>query len=251
MPNMLLGTLLMLLLAASLGEAVPPAYRSRVEEKANTPAASSAPPVYVSPAPGSYTIPIRKVGNALLVDVLLNDTLTVTMPIDTGASSTCIAPSVARRLHLNPQQADILPVQTANGIILVPTTEVSSVSVGGATVRGVEVIVQNTGGAGLLGMSFLEHFHVSIDVPSGHMVLTPLSTTSGDIQAPDHAEDWWRQRFRFYRQVLGNIDVFLREKTLPPTRRSQLERQRQVFQHKLEALDHKATLAAIPRQWRY
>lgn len=147
MPNMLFGTLLMLLLAASLGEAVPPAYRSRVEEKANTPAASSAPPVYVSPAPGSYTIPIRKVGNALLVDVLLNDTLTVTMPIDTGASSTCIAPSVARRLHLNPQQADILPVQTANGIILVPTTEVSSVSVGGATVRGVEVIVQNTGGA--------------------------------------------------------------------------------------------------------
>jgi clan AA aspartic protease (TIGR02281 family) len=235
--------------------AVPPEYRNQVEERTGSPAAaspSSPAPAPEASAPVSYTIPLHKVGNALFVDVVLNDSLKARLLVDTGATDTVISQQLAQQLRLDPRDADIMPVSTANGVVLVPVTKVQSMSVGGATAHDVDVSVHDVGlPGGLLGMSFLDNFQVSINVTEGKMVLTTLAAVPGETPFRGRPEDWWRSRFRFYRQAIAGIETYLKDKKPAPPLRARLEKSLGFLQQKLAALERQATLAAVPRQWRY
>ena len=97
----------------------------------------------VTPMPQSFRVPLQRIGNAFFVDAVVNDSAKVRLQVDTGASQTVILPKLAERLRLDMDRADILPVETANGVVLTRLTQVESITVGDATVRDVDVIVHD------------------------------------------------------------------------------------------------------------
>src|SRR5262245_20806579 len=89
---------------------IPPEHRDRIEEKAGlTSTSRSAPaPRRVTPerrpsvpAPLSYVVPLRRDGNAMLVEALVSGTVRTHLLLDTGAEFTVLSTAVARRLALN------------------------------------------------------------------------------------------------------------------------------------------------------
>lgn len=238
-------------------EAVPPAYRDQVEDKTSIlpplrpPEAPNTSPSLSPSPPASYAVPLHRVGNALFVDTTLNDSVKARLLLDTGATSTLISPALAQQLRLKPDDADLIPVQTANGSVLVPVTQVEAITVGGATVRDVDVVVHNAGGDGLLGMSFLSNFQVTINAAEGKMLLKTLPNLPGVTLYGGRPEGWWKHQFRFYRDVIAAIEAHPKQHPTSRLEKAQLEKTLRLFQQKLEALDRKATLAAVPRQWRY
>jgi clan AA aspartic protease (TIGR02281 family) len=184
--------------------------------------------------------------------VVLNGSLTARLLVDTGATNTMISPTLAQQLRLDPRDTDIMPVQTANGVTLVPITKVQSMSVGGATAYDVDVSVHDAGlPGGLLGMSFLDNFQVSLNVTEGTMRLTTLTADAGETLYSGRPEAWWRSRFSFYRQAIASFETYLQEQRPNPQLKAKLEKSLRFFQQKLATLDYKATLAAVPRHWRY
>ncbi len=110
----------------------------------------------------------RRNGN-YLVSVLLNDSIEITLLIDTGASTTSLTPSVLVQAGLSSttfNRRRIL-VNTANGQIEVPVLNVDQLSISGFRVGDLDIIVlpmDNIPGVdGLLGMNYLRHFEFIID----------------------------------------------------------------------------------------
>jgi clan AA aspartic protease (TIGR02281 family) len=238
-------------------DAVPAEYRQQVEEKTTiTPserlqtAPPSALPAATRPEAGtSYVVPLRRVGNTMTTEVVLNGVLKLSLMVDTGASLTLLSTATAKRLALNLEDTTVLPLRSVSGIFLAPLTKLNSLAVGNATVRDVDVVVYDMSSGtedGLLGMSFLDNFQVTIDATKGQMTLSPLSAAPGEALYDDRPEEWWRRKFRYFRQQIALLDDYLRQHASP-----KLTRTRQYFQAELEALERKASLAAVPRQWRY
>jgi clan AA aspartic protease (TIGR02281 family) len=240
--------------------AIPPAYRHQIDElpealqpesmPPSTPASPASHPASpATPAPQSYRVPLQRIGNAFFVDAVVNDSAKVRLHVDTGATQTVILPKLAERLRLDLDRADILPVETANGVVLTRLTQVRSITVGDATVRDVDVIVHDvelSRSDGLLGMSFLGRFQVTLDTSRNIMILTSLPETNGLEAHGGRSETWWKNQFRFYRHSIARIQEQLQEQSTP-----ELQRTLRFLKDKLSALEHKASLASVPRHWRY
>ena len=240
--------------------AVPPEYRHQVEARGRTPAPSQrsvdiqeSPPAPLSAADTAvnkhYTVPIRRAGSIMLVDVVLDNFLQSQLLVDTGATFTVISKALARRLALNLDNAAVIPLQSVSGVFLAPLTKVKSITVGEAIAHDVEVVVHDiaqdsTGG--LLGMSFLDNFQVTINTTTEIMTLSTMTPPPGETLYGGRSEDWWRRKFRFYRRQI----VFL-EEVLGKQPSAKLSKSLRYFQAELDTLDRQASLAAVPRQWRY
>ena len=239
--------------------AVPPQYRDQVEERKSTltDAARTQQDTTTLAAPQmsavstQYDVPLHGDGGALFVDVLLNNTLQARLHLDTGATYTVLSHALAQQLRLNLAHADIIPLTTANGVILAAVLEIDSISVNGATVHDVDVVVHDTGGAGLLGMSFLSNFDVSLNTRERKMVLTTTASTPDTPTYDGRSEDWWRNRFAFYRRAITDIDAYLKNRQATHLERSKLASALQLYRQKLSTLERKASQAAVPRHWRY
>lgn len=117
-------------------------------------------------------------GNQIIVNALINNIALVRLVVDTGASIVVISKETAGRLGVPSEEgageeieiimADGTPVN-ARAIVL------KSIKVGDAEVGNVQAaILENNvaGGAdGLLGMSFLSNFIISVDVSSNKLIL--------------------------------------------------------------------------------
>jgi clan AA aspartic protease (TIGR02281 family) len=108
----------------------------------------------------------------VVVDAVLNRRLTVPMLLDTGADFTVLTKQVARDLRLS--SLDHLPMQefkTAGGSVRFPIATLQSLRVGTAEARDVEVAIDIEGHMpmGLLGMTFLRHFKVTVDHQRGQV----------------------------------------------------------------------------------
>jgi clan AA aspartic protease (TIGR02281 family) len=124
--------------------------------------------------PGSIKMTPTKPGGTVVVDVLLNRRLTVPMLLDTGADFTVLTKQMARDLRL--ASLHHLPTQefkTAGGSIRLPIATVQSLRVGTAEAHDVEVAIDIDGhmAIGLLGMTFLRHFKVTVDHQRGQITL--------------------------------------------------------------------------------
>jgi clan AA aspartic protease (TIGR02281 family) len=240
-------------------DAVPAPYRDQIKTSSEPdlpppqprlqPQAPQAVPVRTPHAPQGIVAPLQRVGNAMLVQAMLNGFVQAPLVVDTGAAFTVISIASARRLGLDLQRAAVIPMQSVSGPFLARLTKVRSISVGGATVDDVEVIVHDTSpgeNVGLLGMSFLDSFQVTISAASNAMRLTPLQQDTSSEWFGGKPEDWWRRKFRFYRQQLAQIDAYLASNPLP-----ELEQTRWYFRAELASLERRASRAAVPRKWRY
>jgi clan AA aspartic protease (TIGR02281 family) len=237
---------------------IPSEYRDRMEERTTPPSLAHrvlppqqvAPESLVRPAPptsAGYTVPLHRDGNAMLVEAVVGGTVPARLLLDTGAEFTVLSTAAARRLALNLSNAAVIPLRSASGIFFAPMLKVPSIAVGEATVADVEVIVHDAtpGLDGLLGMSFLDNFLVTISTSTERLVLTPLADEAETEWYGGHPKDWWIRKFRFYRIQIDSLRQYLTGRYAP-----ELERTLRYFRTEMETLDRQALQAGVPRHWR-
>lgn len=140
------------------------------------PVAQPEPPAE-SPAAGDMKVPVFRAGRSLLVHVRLNDARDVRLIVDTGADLTILSSSVANELGLvSSAEGRRVTLTTAGGSVQADLIRVPRVSVGSAEVTNMTAAVHDLpdapGGAdGLLGLSFLEKFLVTLDAQKGELSL--------------------------------------------------------------------------------
>ncbi len=130
----------------------------------------------------SFVVPLKRAGNAFFAEVTFNGFVRVPLMVDTGAALTVIATKTAHRLGLNLDHAAMIPMRSASGVFLAHLTKVRSMKVGNAIIKDVEVVVHDIAPGreqGLLGMSFLDHFNVTIHTLQDVMNLKPLDQVAG------------------------------------------------------------------------
>jgi clan AA aspartic protease (TIGR02281 family) len=116
-------------------------------------------------ATGSPMPPSGRV-RPIIVEALLNRQVSVPLMLDTGASYTVLTRQTAQDLGITglerlPKQ----PFLTPGGKILSPVTTLKSIRVGTVEAKDVAVAIDVEGHlpVGLLGMTFLRHFKVTVD----------------------------------------------------------------------------------------
>lgn len=102
-------------------------------------------------------------------------TLHAKLVLDTGASFMVLPWWMARGLDLKIDPQQIISTTTASSLETVPFTFISKVIVLGKTVKNVGCIIKDlppeSGVDGLLGLSFLRNFKLSIDFRAGLLAL--------------------------------------------------------------------------------
>jgi hypothetical protein len=118
-------------------------------------------------------------------------------------------------------------------------------AVGEAVVHDVEVVIHDAtpGLGGLLGMSFLEHFHFSMT--DTKLILTPPSESAETEMYGGHTQEWWRRKFLFYRTQIDSAKRYMGIRYAP-----EFERSLRYFRTELETLNRQASQAGVPRHWR-
>ncbi len=136
---------------------------------------------YYQPNITKAVLNVNIAGGVIVVnDVLLNNTLKTKLILDTGASFTMISKATARKLNIRTNGVQTVKIMTGSGYINAPLVKIPEIEVKGLIVRNVDAIVADlpvhTSGdsheiAGLLGLSFLENFRISIDRANNLVVL--------------------------------------------------------------------------------
>ncbi|MEM6641292.1 MAG: retropepsin-like aspartic protease [Pseudomonadota bacterium] len=127
------------------------------------------------------TVTVKLAGgqNALYAPVVLNGgAAPFRFLVDTGASYTAINTRTLLALGYSDvfnQGGPFIELETANGRVFAAQLTLPSMSVGGARINSVPVVVLEDMGRldGLLGLSFLKHFDVQIDSTRRELTLTP------------------------------------------------------------------------------
>ncbi len=125
------------------------------------------------------TIPLQKIGGAFVVQANLNNERTAHLIVDTGASMTVLSTNIALDLGiLGTTDNELLTVNTAGGSVQVNMNYLSSLHVGTAQAKHVAVAIHDLPDIpeqieGLLGMSFLKHFLVTLDAEHARLILRP------------------------------------------------------------------------------
>jgi clan AA aspartic protease (TIGR02281 family) len=122
--------------------------------------------------PGTVKMTPTKPGGAVVVEVVLNRRLTVPMLLDTGADFTVLTKQMARDLRFSSlEHLPILEFTTAGGAVRFPVATLQSLRVGTAEAHDISVAIDVDGRmpVGLLGMTFLRHFKVTVDQQQGQV----------------------------------------------------------------------------------
>ncbi len=125
------------------------------------------------------TIPLQKMGGSFVAQVNLNNERTAHLIVDTGASMTVLSTNIAIDLGiLGTTDNELLTVNTAGGSVQVNMNYLHSLSVGKAQAHHVAVAIHDLPDIpeqieGLLGMSFLKHFLITLDAEHARLILRP------------------------------------------------------------------------------
>lgn len=136
------------------------------------PVVEAALPVPEAPN-GDVTVPVERVGNLLIIAARINGTREARLILDTGASHTILAPAVAADLGLfgNPQARSVT-LKTAGGPVEAEIVQLESIELAEAQVRDSAAAIYELpdappGVEGLLGLTFLRQFQVTLDSAGG------------------------------------------------------------------------------------
>jgi clan AA aspartic protease (TIGR02281 family) len=133
-------------------------------------------PATVSSGPVNQVsvVPLKSSTQALLVEATLNSKGSGVFILDTGATYTSISREMAEELGLDLENAPKVRITTANGRIEVPKVTLHSVTVNGLEARDVEATVidirKGSSFSGLLGLSFIKKFKLTIDPGAGQLI---------------------------------------------------------------------------------
>ncbi|MDH4379513.1 MAG: TIGR02281 family clan AA aspartic protease [Vampirovibrionales bacterium] len=123
-------------------------------------------------------IPLMNQTNALMVSAKLNDRATGTFVVDTGATYTSISQELADSMGPGLRYVGTVRITTANGQIDVPKVVIDRIRINNLEARNVEATVINLhkGGSfsGLLGLSFLRNFQLTINPKSNQLVFRAI-----------------------------------------------------------------------------
>lgn len=166
--------------AVSPGNAqtVGPAFSAPPDQRRPEPTLSIATAV---PSEGSakspVTIPVQRSGSLLVVQTQLNDSRSARLILDTGASHTILSHEIARDLGLLANaHVSSVTLKTAGGTVQAEMTQVGAIRVGEAEAKNVPVAIHDLPDApagidGLLGLTFLQQFLVTLDTQKGELHL--------------------------------------------------------------------------------
>jgi clan AA aspartic protease (TIGR02281 family) len=151
--------------------------RSGLKLLGEMPAKTAATPSKITKA----VININTKGNVIILNnVNINDRARVKFIFDTGASYTTISTALAKQLGISTANLDTIKIQTASGYINAPKIILRKIEINGITAHNVEAIIAdlplhssgNAGNlAGLLGLSFMKDFKVTVDRKNNHIIL--------------------------------------------------------------------------------
>jgi clan AA aspartic protease (TIGR02281 family) len=153
-------------LASTIGEALrlmPPPVRAqpRIPDQPEAPE-----PIKLTAMPGGWH-----------AEVTLNGTRKTRFLVDTGATSCVISPALAEELYIVVSPATpVVKISTGNGVISGRAVVIPSVRVGDFEATDVRAVVIQTlppGEEGVLGLSFLARYTVTIDSSRGLLHLRP------------------------------------------------------------------------------
>ncbi len=127
--------------------------------------------------PGQVTVPVQRHGHLLIVSTQINGTRQARLILDTGASHTILSREVANDLGLlvGTESAPVV-LKTAGGMVQADLVRVDSISLAEAEVQDTLVAVYDMPDAppgvdGLLGLTFLDKFVVTLDPARGRLHL--------------------------------------------------------------------------------
>ena len=235
---------------------VPPEERAEAVDSVNreapsrfqTFAAPTARPAAHSAAGGSVLrIPYEQHGNAILVQVRLNDRVTAPFYVDTGAADVVLPAAVAAKAGVDVNADTPREVYaTANGLIRQAVVSLDAVEIGDARVENVRGSVSDSLPVGLLGTSFFNHFTLQIDPAARMLTLVRNPNMPGGASA-----EQWSERFRALHERQARLEAYLEDGTLTdPARQHQLAARREELAAELEALEAEADRAQVPAAWR-
>jgi clan AA aspartic protease (TIGR02281 family) len=123
------------------------------------------------PTLATFQVPFQARGSSVLVPARVNGQPVGYFILDTGATFTTVSRLVADRLGVR-GGAGRVNLATASGVVQAPLALLDEVDIGGAVARHVPAVIHDLPNApptvvGLLGLSFLERFRVSLDLSSG------------------------------------------------------------------------------------
>ena len=160
--------------------ASPPSHdRPVLENRLPAPAKAEGQTPETPPPVGGYvTVPLQMVGRSVTLSVKLNGERQARLILDTGATLTLLSRAIARDLGLygeSPVSSAL--VNTAGGQVSVDVMRIGMIEAGAASARNVPVAIYDLPDApptveGLLGLSFLSHFLVTLDMEHGELRLT-------------------------------------------------------------------------------
>lgn len=101
---------------------------------------------------------------------------TARMALDTGASYVMIPWKIAQALGLKPETSpEKTSIITASGTEIVPVISIQSINLAGLKIKNVKAVVHDLPPSsyvdGLLGLSFLKYFKLSLDFKKGILIL--------------------------------------------------------------------------------
>lgn len=123
-------------------------------------------------------VPLSKIGEHFVVDALVNDSVSIRLLIDTGASTTVVKSEIIDAYFSSVPVHNVVRFSTANGLATANLYRFNSISineleVGDILVGGLQL--DNMPFAdGLLGMNFLKHYRFYIDQNQQMLKLIPL-----------------------------------------------------------------------------
>jgi aspartyl protease family protein len=123
-------------------------------------------------------IPVRRIGQLYVVPVELNGAKTAHLILDTGASHTILSQELVRDLALMPSdfRPGLVVLKTAGGSVDAQVVRIDSMKIATAEVKNSSAAVHTVpdfppGIDGLLGLSFLHQFEVTLDSSKGELRL--------------------------------------------------------------------------------
>ncbi|MGH7164707.1 MAG: retropepsin-like aspartic protease family protein [Nitrospiraceae bacterium] len=133
---------------------------------------------FAATQPSAYVrVPVLRAGHSWVVQVRLNGTRDAKLILDTGADITVLSYAVVRDLGIVPSaSAPTVTLGTVGGSVRADIVQVETISISEAEARNVTAAVHDLpdappGVEGLLGMTFLEKFLVTLDSAKGELHL--------------------------------------------------------------------------------
>lgn len=212
-------------------------------------------------------------GNVKYVKVKVGSESATWMLLDTGATYCRLSRPLAKAAGIDfGESTPLIFLGTASGVIGEPFVKVDRIEMGGAEIRDVYATVEAPIGSGaerapvpsfdadringILGMSFLDHFRVTVDSERSQLILEPRSGLDARDARGGHSKRWWQSQFRGIAKNISTAErqlASLRERTRREDYqdlKKRLEITIDFFQRELSNLESKASHANVPQEWR-